>query len=107
MYVSYSYYTLSSLTVSYQDHRLIMNGGLTASINKSSGLGARGKNDSTLLDSIDSKKMARNLSAAQKYIINDFLSRIHAIKKNILVQRLLKIGLIPMDGRISILMLKI
>ena len=84
-----------------------MNRGLTASSDESSGLAVRGKNDSALLESIDSRKMVRNLSAAQKYMENDFLSRIHVIKKNILVQNLLRIGLIPMNGKIIILVLMI
>jgi hypothetical protein len=49
-----------------------MNRGLTASSDESSGLAVRGKNDSALLESIDSKKMVRNLSTAQKYMKNDF-----------------------------------
>ena len=84
-YVSYSYDTLTNLTVDHQDHRIIMNRGLTASSNESSGLGGRGKNDSALLESIDSRKITRSLSTAYEYIKNDFLSRIHAIKRNILI----------------------
>ena len=54
------------------NRRIIMNRGLTASSDESSGLAVRGKNDSALLESIDSRKMVRNLSAAQKYMENDF-----------------------------------
>ena len=49
-----------------------MHRGLTASSDESSDLGVRGKNDSALLESIDSRKMVRNLSAAQTYMENDF-----------------------------------
>ena len=106
-YISYSYDTLTNLTVNHCDRRIIMNRGLPASSDESSGLGVRGINDSALLESIDSRKMARNLFAAHKYMKNDFLSRIHEIKRSILVQNLLRIGLIPMNGKIIILVLKI
>ena len=49
-----------------------MNRGLTASDDDSGGLGIRAKNDSALLESIDSRQMVCNLSASQKIMKMDF-----------------------------------
>ena len=49
-----------------------MNRCLTASDDDSGGLGIRAKNDSALLESIDSRQMVCNLSASQKFMKMDF-----------------------------------
>ena len=63
-YVSWSYNTMSNLVTNKHDSRMVVNKGLTASNDESIGLNLRGGNDSTsLLDSIDSEQMIKNLMA--------------------------------------------
>ena len=55
---------------------MVLNKGLTASKDESSGLNLRGgSNESPLLDSVDSKQMIKNLMSSQKYLpFNFFLT---------------------------------
>ena len=72
-YISWSYDTLVNLATNKHDSRMVVNKGLTASKDESSGLSLRGGNESSaLLDSIDSKQMIKNLMASQKYFPFDF-----------------------------------
>ena len=105
-YIAFSYDMLINLSVNHQDTRMLLNRGLTASSDKSGGLGLRTKNDSVLLESIDSKQMMKNLSVAQKFIKNDFFIALTCNKRNTLEPPLSKTGLIQVDGRIVTLGLK-
>ena len=71
-YVVFSYNTLTNLYVNHQDTRILLNRSLTVSNDESGGLGLRSKNDSILLEPINSKQMVRNLSIAHKYMYNNF-----------------------------------
>ena len=60
---------MTNLSVNHQDSRIVLNRGLTVGEdNKNNGLALRGSNDSSLLGSIDSKQMVKNLSSSQRYI---------------------------------------
>ena len=66
-YTSFCYDKLTNLSANHEDTRLVLRRGLTVGDDKTGGLGLRGKGDSTLLESFDSKAMVRNLCSAQKY----------------------------------------
>ena len=58
---------MANLAVSQNDTRLIINRGLAVSKEKYGNLGVRGGNgDSSLLGSVDSKQMVKNLCSSQK-----------------------------------------
>ena len=59
---------LTNASANHEDTRLILNRGLTVGVDKTGGLGLRGKGDSSLLESVDNKQMVRNLCMSQKYI---------------------------------------
>ena len=60
---------MTNLSVNHQDSRIVLNRGLTVSEDKqNNGLALRGSNDTSLLGSIDSKQMVKNLSSSQRYI---------------------------------------
>ena len=63
-YVAFSYDMLTNLTLNHQDTRIVLNRGLVMG---DSGVQCRSRDDSSLLDSIDSKLMVKNLCASQKY----------------------------------------
>ena len=70
MYISFSYDTMTNLSVNHEDTRIVLHRGLTVDEKSSTGLGVRGKQtgDSAILESIDSKQMVKNLSSSEKYI---------------------------------------
>ena len=57
---------MANLALNRHDTRLVLNRGFQVA-DTSSGLSVNGKNSSSLHDSIDSKKMVRNLCTSQKY----------------------------------------
>ena len=59
---------LNNITANREDTRVILNRGSTVDENSNSGLGLRGKGDSSLIGSVDNKQMVRNLYYSQKYI---------------------------------------
>ena len=63
---------LTNLYVNHSDKMIVFNRGLTAAGDESGGLGLRCKNDSALLESVDSKQMVKNLCVFQKYHNMDF-----------------------------------
>ena len=65
-YISFVYDILVNLSLNREDSRMIINRGLVASTNDT-GLEVRGKADTKLYDSVDSKAMVRNLCASQRY----------------------------------------
>ena len=71
-YIAFYYDKLTNLSINHQDTRIVLNRGLTAAGDESGGLGLRGKGDSALLESIDSKQMVKNLCSSQKYHKMDF-----------------------------------
>ena len=72
-YIAFSYDMLTNLSVSHSDTRIVLNRGLTACEDRTGGLGVRGNHDdSALLESIDSKRIVKNLCASQKYHKMDF-----------------------------------
>ena len=75
-YISWCYDMLTNLDTNKHDTRMVLNKGLTASKDESSGLNLRGgSNESPLLDSVDSKQMIKNLMSSQKYLpFNFFLT---------------------------------
>ena len=65
-YIAFSYDMAVNLACNREDTRCIINNGLTVADSKTGGgLGVRGKEDSTLLDSVESKRMVKNLCSAQ------------------------------------------
>ena len=67
-YISWSYDSMTNLATNKHDTRMVVNRGLTASQDESSGLNLRGGgNESPLLDAVDSKQMIKNLMSSQKY----------------------------------------
>ena len=97
-YDPFLYDTLTKLSVNHQDTRIALNRVLTASNNRSGGLCLRSKNDSTLLESINSTQMVRNLSVAQKYIKNDFFSTYACNKNNTSVRHRSRVRRIQKSG---------
>ena len=71
-YVSLCYDQLSNITASHEDSRIILNRGMKVDDKNYSGLGIRGKGDSSLFDSVDSQRMVNNLCASQKYHKMDY-----------------------------------
>ena len=67
-YITHCYDVMSNLAASQSDTRLIINRGLTVSEDKYGNLGVRGNNDSSLLGSVDSKQMVKNLCTSQKKV---------------------------------------
>ena len=59
---------LNNIAANREDTRVILNRGLTVDENSKSGLGLRGKVDSSLIGSVDNKQMVRNLCYSQKYV---------------------------------------
>ena len=91
-YVSYCFDVMSNLSATYNDTRMIMNRGLTAADDKHSGLGVRGKGDSSFLGSVDSKQKVKNLCTSQKYIKWSHFLTFTANQKIILVLNRFGIG---------------
>ena len=59
---------MTNLTFNHQDSIIVLNRGLTVDEENKNNLGLRCSHDSSLLGSIDSKQMVKNLSSSQKYI---------------------------------------
>ena len=70
-YIAFLYDILTNLTLNREDSRIVLNRGLVVATNET-GLEARGRNQSTLYDSIDSKLMVRNLCASQSFHVMHF-----------------------------------
>lgn len=66
-YICFCYDMMTNMTATSEDTRIILNRGLTVSEDNDDRLGVRGKGDSALLQSVDSKRMVRNLCSSQKY----------------------------------------
>ena len=67
-YISHCYDMLNNIAANREDTRVILNRGLTVDENSKSGLGLRGKGDSSLIGSVDNKQIVRNLCYSQKYV---------------------------------------
>jgi predicted GIY-YIG superfamily endonuclease len=67
-YIIHCYDVLANMAASQNDTRLVINRGLTVGKDKYGSLGVRGCNDSSLLGSVDSKQMVKNLCSSQKYV---------------------------------------
>ena len=67
-YISHCYDVMANLAASHNDTRMIINRGLTISDDNDGNLGVRGCGDSSILGSIDSKQMVKNLCTSQKHI---------------------------------------
>ena len=65
-YIPFCWDIMANLALNRHDTRLVLNRGFQVA-DTSSGLSVNGKNSSSLHDSIDSKKMVRNLCTSQKY----------------------------------------
>ena len=63
---------LANLSANKMDTRIILNRGLTTADDESGGLGLRGKQDESLLESFDSSTTVKNLCASQYYHKMDF-----------------------------------
>ena len=55
MYITFAYDMLTNLAATHKDTRLVMQRGLTVQDVNSTGLSLRGKEDSVLMESLDSK----------------------------------------------------
>ena len=72
-YTAWSYDVVINHATNNHHTSMVVNKGLTASSQESSGLELRGGNkDSALLDCVDSKQIIKNLMASQKYYPFDF-----------------------------------
>ena len=67
-YICHCYDIMANLYASRNDTRLVINRDLTVSQNKNSNLGIKGSVDSSILGSIDSKNMVKNICTSHKYI---------------------------------------
>jgi predicted GIY-YIG superfamily endonuclease len=67
-YITHCYDVMANMAASQQDTRLVINRGLTVGKDKYGSLGVRGSNDSSLLGSVDSKQMVKNLCSSQKKV---------------------------------------
>ena len=69
-YISFSYDTMTNLSVNHNDAGIVLHRGLTVDDESDISIGVRGKKsgDSAILESIDSKQMVKNLSSSEKYI---------------------------------------
>ena len=69
-YISFSYDTITNLSVNCEDARIVFYRGLTIDEESNTGLGVGGKQtgDSAILESIGSKQKVKNLSSSEKYI---------------------------------------
>ena len=69
-YISFSYDTMTNLAVNHENHRIALHRGLTVDEENDIGLGIRGtkSGESSILESINSKQMMKNLSSSEKYI---------------------------------------
>ena len=66
-YITHCYDIMANLAASQNDTRLVINRGLTVAKDKYGNLGVRGgSGDSSLLGSVDSKQMVKNLCSSQK-----------------------------------------
>ena len=71
-YITFAYDMLTNLAATHEDTRLVLQRGLTVSEDNANRLTVRGKGDSALMESFDSKQMVRNLCASQYYHKMDF-----------------------------------
>ena len=71
-YHPFVYDMLANLSANKMDTRIILNRGLTTADDESGGLGLRGKQDESLLESFDSSTTVKNLCASQYYHKMDF-----------------------------------
>ena len=65
-YIAHIFDVLTNLTMNSTDSRLVLNRGLVVATNET-GLALNNRSDDRLYDSVDSKKMVRNLCSSQKY----------------------------------------
>ena len=71
LYISFMYDILVNLTMNREDSRIILNRGLMESTGET-GLKVRGRGDTLLTDSVDSKQTVRNLCSSQRYHKMDY-----------------------------------
>jgi predicted GIY-YIG superfamily endonuclease len=71
-YITHCYDVMANMAASQCDTRLVINRGLTVGKEIYGNLGVRGNIDSTLLGSVDSKQMVKNLCTSQKYVKWDY-----------------------------------
>ena len=71
-YITHCYDVMANMAASQSDTRMVINRGLTTSKDKYGNLGVRSTNDSSLLGTVDSKQMVKNLCTSQKYIKWDY-----------------------------------
>ena len=67
-YISHCYDLMTNLAASQSDTRLIINRGITVGNDSNGNLQVRGSKDSSLLGSVDSKQMVKNLCTSQKFL---------------------------------------
>ena len=67
-YISHCYDLMANLAASQSDTRLIINRGLTVGNDSKGNLQVRGSKDSSLLGSVDSKQIVKNLYTSQKFL---------------------------------------
>ena len=68
IYICHCYDIMANLAASRNDKILLINRGTTVSEDKHGNLGIRGSGDSSILVSIDSKQMMKNICTSQKDI---------------------------------------
>ena len=73
-YTSFCYDMLSNQAANHEDTRVVLRRGFTVD-DKNDGLALRGRGDSSMHESFDSKQMVRNLCASKRYhIMTHFLT---------------------------------
>ena len=68
IYIYYCYDIMENLSASCKDIRLVITCSLTVREDKHGDFGVRGSGDSSILGSVDSKQMVKNIFTSQKYI---------------------------------------
>jgi len=66
-YISYCHDVMSNISANHQDTRAINNNGFTVANDNVGGFEVKGKHESPLIESSDSRQMAKNLCASQEY----------------------------------------
>lgn len=69
-YIPFSYDTMTNLVVVNHEDRIVLHRGLTVDekTNTGLGIGRGGSSESSILESIDSKQMVKNLSSSKKFL---------------------------------------
>ena len=106
-YCAFCYDMTTNLTENDEDKRVILIIGINVGEDKPGGFGVHGKSDSELIEPTDNRHMVKGICASQKHHTFLISSHIQATIKLILLQNLLKNGLMSLNGKYIIMIMKI